>query len=132
MRFVGRREGVLPGAARADAVGGEKTAANTRITLFVAFNYGGRSEILDAAVKYTGGGEEEFRKLLYAPEVRPGPADPDVGRAADLELPAVAGGVLGAALHRRAVAGLLACGLRGGPGIVRGSCASLRRALSYE
>ena len=44
------------------------------LTLFVAFNYGGRSEILDAAERYTGGGEEEFRKLLYAPEMH----DPDL------------------------------------------------------
>src|SRR4029453_1494679 len=47
----------------------EKTDGNDRITLFVAFNYGGRAEILDAAARYTGGGEEEFRRLLYAPEM---------------------------------------------------------------
>src|SRR3954465_7612862 len=46
----------------------DRTPENTRLTLFVAFNYGGRSEILDAAERYTGGGEEEFRKLLYAAE----------------------------------------------------------------
>ena len=52
----------------------EKTASNRRITLFVAFNYGGRAEILDAAERYTGGGEEAFRQLLYAPEMH----DPDL------------------------------------------------------
>ena len=31
----------------------EKTAANDRITLFVAFNYGGRAEIVDAARAFT-------------------------------------------------------------------------------
>jgi undecaprenyl diphosphate synthase len=46
-----------------------ETASNDRITLFVAFNYGGRAEILDAAERYTGGGEEAFRQLLYAPEM---------------------------------------------------------------
>ena len=51
-----------------------ETAANDRITLFVAFNYGGRAEILDAAARYTGGGEEAFRQLLYAPEMH----DPDL------------------------------------------------------
>ena len=29
----------------------ETTAANERITLFVAFNYGGRAEIVDAAAR---------------------------------------------------------------------------------
>jgi undecaprenyl diphosphate synthase len=40
----------------------------------VAFNYGGRAEILDAAARYAGGGEDEFRRLLYAPEMH----EPDV------------------------------------------------------
>jgi undecaprenyl diphosphate synthase len=74
MRFVGRREGVLPELISQMEWAEAKTAANTRITLFVAFNYGGRSEILDAAAKYTGGGEEAFRALLYAPEMH----DPDL------------------------------------------------------
>ena len=74
MRFVGRREGVLPELLEQMRWAEEKTAANTRLTLFIAFNYGGRSEILDAAAKYQGGGEEEFRNLLYAPEMH----DPDL------------------------------------------------------
>ncbi|HEY2201869.1 MAG TPA: undecaprenyl diphosphate synthase family protein, partial [Solirubrobacteraceae bacterium] len=45
------------------------TAANERITLFVAFNYGGRAEILDAAARFNGGTEEDFSRLLYAPEM---------------------------------------------------------------
>jgi len=69
MRFLGRREGVLPELIEQMEWAEDKTADNTRITLYVAFNYGGRSEILDAAVKYSGGGEDEFRKLLYAPEM---------------------------------------------------------------
>jgi undecaprenyl diphosphate synthase len=52
----------------------QRTSSNDRITLFVAFNYGGRAEILDAALRYQGGGEEAFRALLYAPEMH----DPDV------------------------------------------------------
>ena len=47
-----------------------ETAGNSRMTLFVAFNYGGRAEILDAAERYSGGGEEAFGRLLYAPEMR--------------------------------------------------------------
>ena len=52
----------------------EKTAANERITLYVAFNYGGRAEIIDAARSFDGTTEEEFRALLYAPEMH----DPDL------------------------------------------------------
>ena len=52
----------------------ETTAANDRITLFVAFNYGGRAEIVDAARSFEGGSEEEFRRHLYAPEMH----DPDL------------------------------------------------------
>jgi undecaprenyl diphosphate synthase len=50
------------------------TAANSRITLFVAFNYGGRAEIVDAARRFDEGSEEEFRAALYAPEMH----DPDL------------------------------------------------------
>ena len=35
----------------------------------MAFDYGGRAEILHAAERYRGGGEEEFRRLLYAPDM---------------------------------------------------------------
>ncbi len=74
MRFVGRREGVLPELLEQMDWAEETTAQNTTLTLFVAFNYGGRSEILDAAERYSGGGEEAFRQLLYAPEMH----DPDL------------------------------------------------------
>ena len=46
-----------------------RTAGNERMTLFVAFNYGGRAEILDAAEAYVGGGDAAFQQLLYAPEM---------------------------------------------------------------
>lgn len=74
MRFVGRREGVRPELVEQMAWAEEHTAANERITLYVAFNYGGRAEIVDAAARYVGGGEEAFRRLLYAPEMH----DPDL------------------------------------------------------
>ena len=54
MRFVGRREGVLPELIEQMEWAEDKTAENTRLTLFVAFNYGGRSEILDAAAALHG------------------------------------------------------------------------------
>jgi undecaprenyl diphosphate synthase len=52
----------------------ETTRSNSRITLFVAFNYGGRAEIVDAARTFSGSSEEEFREHLYAPEMH----DPDL------------------------------------------------------
>jgi undecaprenyl diphosphate synthase len=74
MRFVGRREGIDPGLIERMEWAEAKTAANDRIAFFVAFNYGGRAEIVDAAARYEGGGEEAFRALLYAPEMH----DPDL------------------------------------------------------
>jgi undecaprenyl diphosphate synthase len=74
MRFIGRREGVAPGLRRRMEWAEERTASNRRITLFVAFNYGGRAEILDAARDFGGGGDEEFRARLYAPDMH----DPDL------------------------------------------------------
>lgn len=69
MRFIGRREGISADLAEQMDWATDETADQTRMTLFVAFNYGGRAEILDAAERYSGGGEEEFAKLLYAPEM---------------------------------------------------------------
>ncbi len=74
MRFIGRRAGVAPALLEQMDWAEAETAACDRITLFVAFNYGGRAEVLDAAERYKGGGEEAFRALLYAPEMH----DPDV------------------------------------------------------
>jgi undecaprenyl diphosphate synthase len=69
MRFIGRREGISEELTGRMDWAEETTDGNDRITLFVAFNYGGRAEILDAAAKYQGGGEEEFQSHLYAPEM---------------------------------------------------------------
>jgi undecaprenyl diphosphate synthase len=74
MRFIGRREGVAPDLVERMDWAQEQTAANQRITLFIAFNYGGRAEIVDAARTFTGGDEEDFRRHLYAPEMH----DPDL------------------------------------------------------
>ncbi len=74
LRFVGRREGVDPKLVEQMRWAEELTAANDKITLYVAFNYGGRAEIVDAAKRFTGGDEDDFRALLYAPEMH----DPDL------------------------------------------------------
>jgi undecaprenyl diphosphate synthase len=89
MRFIGRREGV-PGDLQEQMRWAEElTDANSTITLFVAFNYGGRAEIVDAARRFAAkmasspataeplaskSDEEEFRRCLYAPEMH----DPDL------------------------------------------------------
>ncbi|MGH2782810.1 MAG: polyprenyl diphosphate synthase [Thermoleophilaceae bacterium] len=74
MRFVGRREGLEGELARRMDWAERKTDGNERITLFVAFNYGGRAEIVDAARSFEGETEEEFRRHLYAPDMH----DPDL------------------------------------------------------
>jgi undecaprenyl diphosphate synthase len=74
MRFIGRRDGVEPALVEQIEWAESLTDRNDRITLFVAFNYGGRAEIVDAAQRFGGGDEEDFRKLLYAPEMH----DPDL------------------------------------------------------
>ncbi|HWJ49762.1 MAG TPA: polyprenyl diphosphate synthase, partial [Solirubrobacteraceae bacterium] len=74
MRFIGRREGISERLAEQMDWAEEMTGANSRITMFVAFNYGGRAEIVDAARRFNGSTEEEFRACLYAPEMH----DPDL------------------------------------------------------
>ena len=75
MRFVGRRaDPVSPELIERMEWAEGVTADNSRITLFVAFNYGGRAEIVDAARTFTGGDEDAFRRHLYAPDMH----DPDL------------------------------------------------------
>ena len=74
MRFIGRREGVEPDLVDRMTWAETTTRHNDRITLFVAFNYGGRAEIVDAARRFVGGTEEDFRSHLYAPDMH----DPDL------------------------------------------------------
>jgi undecaprenyl diphosphate synthase len=74
MRFIGRREGIDAELVKRMDWAERKTRSNDRITLFVAFNYGGRAEIIDAAKGFRGDTEEEFRERLYAPEMH----DPDL------------------------------------------------------
>jgi undecaprenyl diphosphate synthase len=74
MVFIGRRDEVSAELREKMDWAEEHTRANDRMKLFVAFNYGGRAEIVDAAERYRGGGEEEFAKLLYVPDM----SDPDL------------------------------------------------------
>ena len=69
MRFIGRREGVSEKLQRQMEEAEALTAGNDTITFYIAFNYGGRAEIVDAARSFEGTTEEEFRRHLYAPEM---------------------------------------------------------------
>jgi undecaprenyl diphosphate synthase len=74
MRFIGRRGRVEPALAERMRWAEAQTAENDGIVLYVAFDYGGRAEIVDAARSFQGDSEEEFREHLYAPEMH----DPDL------------------------------------------------------
>ncbi len=64
VRFVGRREGAPEELVRRIEEAEALTAANTRMTLYIAFSYGGRRELLDAAeglaAEYAAGYAAEF------------------------------------------------------------------------
>jgi undecaprenyl diphosphate synthase len=75
MRFIGRRSSPVSADLVERMEWAENlTRENARITLFVAFNYGGRAEIVDAARTFNGSTEDEFRAHLYAPDMH----DPDL------------------------------------------------------
>jgi undecaprenyl diphosphate synthase len=75
LRFIGRRTAPISNRLMDRMRWAEElTATNTRITFFVAFNYGGRAEIVDAARTFNGGDEDDFRAHLYAPDMH----DPDL------------------------------------------------------
>ncbi len=82
IRFAGRRDWRVPGwiLRRMDETA-ELTRRNKAMTLTVAFNYGGRAEIVDAAralvaegVKASQVDERALRKHFYLPEM----PDPDL------------------------------------------------------
>jgi undecaprenyl diphosphate synthase len=80
-RFIGRRDRA-PEALREKMERLEsETAANDRLNLWIAFDYGGRAEIVEGVRRLLAAGvepervdEELFRSSLYAPEM----PDPDL------------------------------------------------------
>ena len=77
-RFVGRRDRA-PDWLRAKLSELEDaTATETRLNLWIAFDYGGRAELVEAARRIAESGadvdEESFGRYLYAPEM----PDPDL------------------------------------------------------
>lgn len=76
LRFVGRRERLSESIRGAIVEAEELTRENDRITVYIALNYGGRSELVDAARRMLIDGldpdsvdESTFSRYLYAPEV---------------------------------------------------------------
>ena len=74
MVFIGRRHEVSEDLRERMGWAERVTGDNRRMKLYVAFNYGGRAEIVDAARRFSGGGEDDFAALLYAPDM----TDPDL------------------------------------------------------
>ena len=80
-RFIGRRDRASAGLQEQMARLEEETAGNDRLNLWVALDYGGRAEIVEAARRLAESGiepseidENVLRANLYAPEL----PDPDL------------------------------------------------------
>ena len=114
-RFMGRRDRIPDDLVGAD--GGARARdrrTSTTLDLWIAFDYGGRAELVEAARRLVedgvaGGGRRRggargAARGARAPRRRP--ADPDLRRAPALELPALAGELRRARLHRGALARL--------------------------
>ena len=81
VRFIGRRDRAPAELQRRMAAMEDRTALNARINLWVAFDYGGRAELVQAARRIAESGvdpaeidENVFAANLYAPEL----PDPDL------------------------------------------------------
>jgi len=81
LKHVGRLDGISPRLAKRVKQAVELTKDNTGMTLSVAFNYGGRAEVLDAVRSLLSRGitpaevdEDIFRRYLYTPDL----PDPDL------------------------------------------------------
>ncbi len=81
VRFIGRRDRAPEELHRRMAAMEDRTELNTRLNLWVAFDYGGRAELVEAARRLVESGvdpdeidENVFAANLYAPEL----PDPDL------------------------------------------------------
>jgi undecaprenyl diphosphate synthase len=81
VRFIGRRDRAPEELQRRMRAMEDRTALNTRINLWVAFDYGGRAELVEVARRIVESGvdpaeidENVFAANLYAPEL----PDPDL------------------------------------------------------
>jgi undecaprenyl diphosphate synthase len=76
LRFLGRRDGLPESVLEALAEAEELTAGNESLDVYIALNYGGRAEIVDATRRIVADGlspedvdESTFARYLYAPDV---------------------------------------------------------------
>ena len=76
LRFLGRRDGLPASVLEALAEAEEMTAGNDSLDVYIALNYGGRAEIVDATRRIVADGlspedvdERTFARYLYAPDV---------------------------------------------------------------
>jgi undecaprenyl diphosphate synthase len=76
-RFIGRRDRATPELRAKMARLEEETAANERLQLWIAFDYGGRAEVVEAARRLVEEGvdardvdENAIAARLYAPEMQ--------------------------------------------------------------
>ena len=71
--FIGRRGELSENLLGSIRWAEELTAGNGKMILYIAFNYGGRAEIVDAAKAAAAagfeGGEAEFGRFMYAPRM---------------------------------------------------------------
>jgi undecaprenyl diphosphate synthase len=74
IRFTGRRDDLSSQLVTQMEWAEALTQNNRVMTLFLAVNYGGRAEIIDAARGFSEGQEANFRAHLYTPEMH----DPDL------------------------------------------------------
>ena len=111
-RFIGRRDRAPDALRERMAALEHETEAQPRLNLWIAFDYGGRAEIVDAArtapcARDRRGRRGDVRLVPQrARDARPRSADPHVRRAEGLELPPVAARLRRARLRRHALAGL--------------------------
>ena len=76
LRFLGRRDGLPASVLEALAEAEELTAQNDSLDVYIALNYGGRAELVDATRRIVADGlspedvdESTFARYLYAPDV---------------------------------------------------------------
>jgi undecaprenyl diphosphate synthase len=76
LRFLGRRDGLPDSVLEALTEAEELTAGNDSLDVYIALNYGGRAEIVDATRRIVADGlspeemdESTFARYLYAPDV---------------------------------------------------------------
>jgi undecaprenyl diphosphate synthase len=69
MRFLGARQGISAELGEQMDSAQALTESNGGLTLYMAINYGGRDEIVQAARSFRGASAEELAACLYAPQM---------------------------------------------------------------